>query len=130
MQYIGLIHKDAGSEYGVSFPDFPGCITAGKSLEEARLMAQEALNLHVEGMIADGESLPAASTLDEILADPDNAGTVAVLTVTPPRSSKAIRLNVTLPEDVLTRIDDYARKHGLSRSGFLAQAAKQVLEDA
>jgi predicted RNase H-like HicB family nuclease len=130
MHYIGLIHKDAGSEYGVSFPDFPGCVTAGASLEEARLMAQEALNLHIEGMIEDGESLPAASTLDEILADPENAGTVAVLTVAPRRSSKAVRLNVTLPEDVLLRIDDYARKHGLSRSGFLAQAAKQVLEDA
>ena len=56
MLYIGLIHKDTGSEYGVSFPDFPGCVTAGVSLEEARVMAQEALTLHVEGMLEDGEA--------------------------------------------------------------------------
>ena len=56
MLYIGLIHKDPGSEYGVSFPDFPGCVTAGVSLEEARIMAQEALTLHVEGMLEDGEA--------------------------------------------------------------------------
>ena len=46
--YIGLIHKDADSDFGVSFPDFPGAITAGKTLDDARTMAEEALALHVE----------------------------------------------------------------------------------
>ena len=61
-QYIGLIHKDAHSDYGVSFPDFPGCITAGRDLDDARAMAEEVLALHVEGLIADGEALPEASS--------------------------------------------------------------------
>jgi predicted RNase H-like HicB family nuclease len=128
MLYIGLIHKDPGSEYGVSFPDFPGCVTAGVSLEDARVMAQEALTLHVEGLLEDGEALPAPSSLDDILADPESAGSVAVLAVAPARSSKTIRVNITLPEDVLVRIDAFARDQGLTRSGFLASAARKVLE--
>ena len=44
--YIALIHKDADSDFGVSFPDLPGCITAGRTLDEARLMADEALAVH------------------------------------------------------------------------------------
>jgi predicted RNase H-like HicB family nuclease len=46
-QYIALIHKDAGSDYGVSFPDLPGCVTAGLDLDDARRMAEEALALHL-----------------------------------------------------------------------------------
>ena len=128
MQYIGLIHKDVGSEYGVSFPDFPGCVSAGATLEEARQMAQEALSLHVEGLLEDHEPLPAASSLDEILANPDYAGSIAVLAVAPTRTSKVVRVNITMPEDVLARIDAYARDQGLTRSGLLTRAAQRVME--
>ena len=128
MQYIGLIHKDVGSEYGVSFPDFPGCVSAGATLEEARQMAQEALSLHVEGLLEDHEPLPAASSLDEILANPDYAGSIAVLAVAPTRTSKVVRVNITMPEDVLARIDAYARDQGLTRSGLLTRAAQRVIE--
>jgi predicted RNase H-like HicB family nuclease len=130
MQYIGLIHKDASSEYGVSFPDFPGCVTAGATLEEARIMAQEALSLHIDGLMEDGETLPAASSLDEILADPDNAGSIAVLAIAPARSSKVVRVNITMPEDTLAKIDAFAREHGLTRSGLLTRAAQRVMEEA
>lgn len=57
-QYIALIHKDADSDYGVSFPDLPGVISAGSTLDEARDMATEALALHIEGLIEDGEAIP------------------------------------------------------------------------
>ncbi|MDB5597260.1 MAG: hypothetical protein JWM36_4221 [Hyphomicrobiales bacterium] len=129
-QYIGLIHKEAASDYGVSFPDLPGCVTAGKSLEEARVMAQEALTLHVAGMIEDGEAIPAPTSLDEIMADPENEGSIAVLALAPAVAPKAVRVNVTLPDDLLGRVDRYAEAHGMSRSGFLAQAAKRAMEDA
>ena len=56
--YIALIHKDAGTDDGVSFPDFPGCVSAGTTLDEARELAVEALALHVDGMIEDGEAVP------------------------------------------------------------------------
>jgi predicted RNase H-like HicB family nuclease len=70
MKYVAYLHKDARSDYGVSFPDFPGCITAGSTLEEARRMAEESLSLHIAGMQEDGESIPQPSTLDQLRSDP------------------------------------------------------------
>ena len=67
--YIGLIHKDADSHFGVSFPDFPGVITAGTTLDDARAMAEEALALHIEGLVEDGEAIPEPSALEDALAE-------------------------------------------------------------
>lgn len=125
--YVALIHKDADSDFGVSFPDLPGCISAGRTLEEARSAAAEALALHVAGMIEDGETLPAPSTLDAIMSERENRDAVAVLVDPPATSAKSVRLNITLPSDVLEEIDAYAEAQGLTRSGFLARAAKKEL---
>jgi predicted RNase H-like HicB family nuclease len=65
--YIGLVHKDADSHFGVSFPDFPGVVTAGTTLNDARAMAKEALALHIEGMVEDGEAIPEPSGLEELI---------------------------------------------------------------
>lgn len=100
--YIALIRKERDSDFGVDFADFPGCVTAGATLEEARQMAQEVLELHVQGVVEDGETLPAASSLDTILNDPINQDAVAFL-VTLPGSSE--------------------------RSAFLAQAAEKALSE-
>ncbi|TIM17054.1 MAG: CopG family transcriptional regulator, partial [Mesorhizobium sp.] len=78
-QYIGLIHKDADSDFGVSFPDFPGVITAGKDLDDARSMAEEALALHIEGLVEDGGAVPEPSSLEAVMADADNRDGVAIL---------------------------------------------------
>jgi predicted RNase H-like HicB family nuclease len=126
--YIGLIHKDAESDYGVSFPDFPGVVTAGATLDEARHMAEEALALHVEGMVEDGDAIPEPSSLESVMADPDNRDGVAILVTLKSQTAKAVRINITLPEDVLERIDRFAADHGLSRSGFLARAASHEIE--
>jgi predicted RNase H-like HicB family nuclease len=82
--YIAIVHKDTKSEFGVSFPDFPGCITAGKDIDGAKDMAQEALTLHIQGLLEDGEKLPAPSKLEEIMADPDFSDAVAYLVVEVP----------------------------------------------
>lgn len=128
--YIELIHKDANSDFGVSFPDFSGVITAGVTLDDARAMAEEALALHVEGMVADGEAIPEPSTLEEVMSDPDNRSGVAILVSVKTEQPKAIRVNVTLPEDVLAQIDRYAEAHGFTRSGLLAQAARKLMTEA
>jgi predicted RNase H-like HicB family nuclease len=128
MNYIGLIHKDADSDYGVSFPDFPGVVTAGKDLDAARAMAEEALAFHIDGLIADGEVVPEASSLEEVMADPDNRDGVAILVAVKTDAARSVRVNVTLPEDVLAQIDRFAKERGLSRSGFLAQAARKLIE--
>jgi predicted RNase H-like HicB family nuclease len=76
--YIGLIHKDPDSDFGVSFPDLPGVITAGITLDDARAMAQEALALHIGGLAEDGEAIPEASSFGEIASDPNNRNCVGI----------------------------------------------------
>ena len=125
--YIALIHKDAASDYGVSFPDIPGVITAGSTLDEARAMAAEALAFHLEGLAQDGEAVPEPSSLEEIMVIAENKDGVAVLIEAPAAAVKSVRVNVTLPADVLGEIDRYAEKEGFTRSGFLAQAAKKAM---
>ena len=126
-EYVALLHRDEGSDYGVSFPDFPGCVTAGATLDEARALAAEALALHVEGMQEDGEALPAPSSLDEIMEERENRDAVAFLVPLPTKAARAVRVNITLPEDVLAEIDAYAEGHGFTRSGFIARAAKKAM---
>jgi predicted RNase H-like HicB family nuclease len=129
-EYIALIHKDADSDYGVSFPDLPGCVTAGRTLEEARELAPEALALHIAGIIEDGEAIPAPSSLTEIMEDRANLDAVALVVPAPKQSVKSVRVNITLPEATLEEIDAYAAREGFTRSGFIARAAKKVIHEA
>ena len=126
-QYIALIHKDADSDYGISFPDLPGVISAGKTLDEARDMGAEALALHLEGMAVDGEAAPEPSSLEQIMEDAANKDGVAVLIAAPATGVKSVRINITMPADVLEQIDRYAEREGFTRSGFLAQAARKAM---
>jgi predicted RNase H-like HicB family nuclease len=122
MEYIAYLHKDKGSDFGVSFPDFPGCVTAGRTLEEARELAVEALTLHVAGMIEDGDALPEPSTLDALARDPAMKGAVAFLvSVEPPE--KTVRVNITARESQIEAIDRLARKAGMTRSAYMVQSA-------
>jgi predicted RNase H-like HicB family nuclease len=66
---IALIHKDEGTSYGVSFPDVPGCISAGDTFEEAVANAAEALAGHLALMRADGDEIPVPSSFDELKRD-------------------------------------------------------------
>ena len=126
-QYIALIHKDADSDFGVSFPDVPGCVTAGATLDEARDMAEEALAFHIGGLEQDGEDLPEPSSLEAVMSDSENHDGVAILVRAPERPIKSVRINITLPADVLNDVGRYAEAHGLTRSGFLARAAKREM---
>jgi len=84
--YIGLIRKEKGSCYGVDFPDFPGCVTAADTIEEAQIKAIDALELHVDGMIEDGEPLPPVSGIDDILSNKGNLGGLIVAIQVPLQS--------------------------------------------
>ncbi len=58
------IHKDSGSDYGVTFPDLPGCFSAGSTIEDAINMAQEAAECHIEGILIDSEPIPTPSDIE------------------------------------------------------------------
>ena len=124
--YIALLRKDKDSDFGVDFPDFPGCITAGRTLEEAHKAVSEALRCHIKGMPEDGDPIPEPISLDEIIADPSNAGAMPFLVTVPDTKTK--RVNKTLPESDLEVIDDYVRRHKMSRSAFLLEAAKRAMD--
>ena len=127
--YIAIIHKETKSDFGVSFPDFPGCITAGKNIDDAKDMAQEALTLHIQGMLEDGEQLPVPSRLEDIISDPDYANAIAYLVVSVPDAKpRTVRVNVTVPEMTLKQIDVAAKKRGMSRSSFLVHAAQNAIQ--
>lgn len=123
--YVALLRKQPDSDFGVDFPDFPGCVTAGETLEDARRMAAEAIQLHIEGMIEDGEAIPAPSRLDDIMAAPHHRDGVAVLIDASVRRP-AVRINVSLPADLLEAIDRATD----NRSRFLAEAAREKLQHA
>ncbi len=120
MDYIAIIHKESGSDFGVSFPDFPGCVTAGSSVDEAKDMAIEALGGHIALMAEDGEAIPAPSDLEKIMKDPDFADGVAFL-VSAKAPDKTVRVNITMTETDLASIDAAAKTHGLSRSAYLVE---------
>jgi len=122
LYYPALIDKDADSDFGVSFPDFPGCVSAGESVEEAVLGAQEAVAGHVALMLADGDAMPAPSALKEVAAQKE-ASTVAVTLIPVVLPGRARRVNVTLDEALLEEIDQISN----NRSGFLAEAARAEL---
>ena len=124
--YIALMRKETDSDYGVDFPDFPGCVTAGRTLDEARRMAAEALSLHLEGLVADREILPQPSSLDSIMANPGQHEAMAFLVDAEPKLARAMRINVSLPADLVEEID----RRTSNRSKFLADAARSKLLDA
>ncbi len=127
---VALIHGEPGS-YGISFPDIPGCVSAGASLDEALANGAEALAFHLEGMVEDGEAIPIPRSLDSIKADPEftfefsEPHVVAVVPFDPP--TRSVRINVTMEERLVEAIDRAARREGATRSGFLATAARQRL---
>ena len=112
------IHKDDGSDYGVTVPDLPGWYSAGASIDEALGEAREA-------MLADGEAWPIARPVEEHQANAGYAGGMwAIVTIDPSKvEGKARRINITIPENLLNRINAVAKEQGESRSGFLVNAA-------
>ncbi len=127
--YIAIVHKDPKSDFGVSFPDFPGCISAADTIDEAKDMAEEALSLHIKGMLEDGDKIPQPSRLEDVMEDPEYSDAVAFLVVaTPDPKPRAVRVNITIPKNTLRRIDAVARKRGMSRSSFLVHAAQNAIE--
>ena len=131
MKFPVVLHKDADSDYGVIVPDVPGCFSAGGTVVEAFENVKEALSLHYEGLVADGDPLPQVREIDAHIENPEYAGGVwgVVDFDITPYFGKSIRFNATLPEQLLERIDQTVRRDQRysSRSGFLAAAALREL---
>ncbi|WP_119391354.1 type II toxin-antitoxin system HicB family antitoxin [Taklimakanibacter lacteus] len=133
MRYVALVHKDKDSSYGISFPDFPGCISAGNTVDEAVTNAVEALAFHVQGLEADGITAPSPRSIEAIRNDkslrtvlPD--ATFAYVPLVQDRGS-ARRINVSLDPGLIEAIDEAAKDRGMTRSAFLSSAARRELAE-
>src|SRR5882724_2614571 len=119
---VALIHGKAGA-YGISFPDFPGCVSGGITLEEALRRGRETLATHVALMLEEGMDLPGVRDVDAVRADPnlaeDFADATLVTAVELDLPGKSVRVNVSFDEKLLARIDRAAEAEGESRSRFL-----------
>ncbi len=120
--YVGVLSKEDGTHYGVDFPDFPGCVTAGRTVAETLALAEEVLEFHVEGMLEHGEDIPEPTPLDQVDVD-DGIPFLVPLVL----KRKAKRINITVNEGTLEQIDEYAKANGLTRSAFLVEAAREAM---
>jgi predicted RNase H-like HicB family nuclease len=130
MQFVIAIEKGNNQHaFGVAVPDLPGCFSAGDTLAEAMENVREAIDLHVEVMLEDGESIPVGQTIDAHQANPEFAGWIWAVVEVPVEKyfGPAEKINITVPKVILARIDDYAKSHGQSRSGFLVDAARRMM---
>lgn len=122
--YPAIVHKESDSCYGVSFPDLPGCIAAGATLDEAYADAIEALRFHVEGMEEDRLTVPPPSPLGATEGD---GGALVLVPLLLPEGRSA-RVNVSIDRRLLDTLDAEARARGQTRSAFLADAAERAIK--
>ena len=129
MRFPIVIHKDSGSDYGVTVPDMPGCFSAGVTTDEALSNAIEAIECHIEGLMIDGMPVPSPRSVEFYRSSKTFRGGIwALVDVDVSKlSGKAKRVNITLPERLLVQIDSFAARQGGSRSGLLANAAMEYV---
>lgn len=129
MRFPVVLHTDDGIRYGVTVPDLPGCFSAGDTFDEALESVVEAIDLHLEGITEDGVDIPVPQTISAHRVTLDESDCVwAVVDVDVSRfDGKAEKINITLPCRLLGKIDAYAKEHGFTRSGFLAEAARKAM---
>ena len=131
MRYVSFIHRD-GAGYGVSFPGFPGCVAVGETIEAAVRRGCEALAFHVKGLSEDGGSIPRPRSIDSIKGDTElvdwrRGAEIVLIPLLLDRGSLR-RVNISLDHGLLEAIDDEARRRGMTRSAFIATAARHEIE--
>ena len=128
MIYPIVIHKDPETAYGVTVPDLPGCFSAGDTMEEALKNAVEAIECHVEGMLLD-EHLPLGKTIEEHATNPEyRDGTWAIVDVDISKlGGETQRVNISMAERILAKVDAFAKLSNKTRSRLLADAVLEYI---
>jgi predicted RNase H-like HicB family nuclease len=126
-RYPAVLRHDDASDFTVTFPDLPGCVAIGASAEETLLLAEDALGFHLEGLTEEGIAAPTPSSLSSLLNGGRPTDAVLLLVTGRPGKAPAVRVNITLDKNLLAEIDDAATEAGTTRSGFLAEAARRVM---
>jgi len=125
--YIAILHKDENSDHGVSFPDFRGCVTAGSTIDEAKDMAHEALQFHIDEMKKDGDSIPEPSSLESVMRDKNNSEGVALVVNVIVGKLEKTRVNVSFDKTLLKEMDERTRHIDKDRSRYLSDLVRNDL---
>jgi len=130
--YLGIIEKDADSAWGMWFPDMPGCFPATDEFDDFPRAAAELLRQHVEAMESHGIAVPEPRLAIEAMADKEvrrslKGGATTMLVPLLADPGRTVRVNVTVERGLLEQIDEAAETRGLTRSAFLAQAAREKI---
>ncbi len=130
--YLGVVESEPDHAFGIWFPDMPGCFPAADELEDLPRAAAELLRQHVEALESNGLAVPSPRALAEVMADRDVAkalteGATTILVPLLADPGRTVRVNVTVERGLLDQIDEAAKARGLTRSAFLAQAAREKI---
>ena len=114
--------------FGAWFPDFPGCVAGGKSLEEATAKAEKALAQAVDALAENNQPMPEPTPVERIVL-PKGCTPLAyfIVGVDPPDPSE--RVNIYLPKSLIAQADRRAAELGMSRSSFFGFAVTRILGD-
>jgi predicted RNase H-like HicB family nuclease len=117
------------SAFGVAVPDLPGCFSAGDTVEEAFDNVREAIEAHCEVLSEEDKDIPEPKPMSAWQKDPEYRDwTWGIVDVPVERFfGPAEKINITVPGRLLKQIDDFARAHGQTRSGFLTKAALEAM---
>lgn len=130
--YLGIVEKDADSAYGMWFPDMPGCFPAADEFDDLPRVAAAVLRQHVEALESNGRPVPDTRSIAEDMADKEvrkavRSGATTMLVPLLADPGRTVRVNVTVERGLLEQIDEAAGARGLTRSAFLAQAAREKI---
>jgi predicted RNase H-like HicB family nuclease len=131
-RYVALVDGKSGA-YGVVVPDLPGCTSGGATVDAALRNAVEAVTLWVEDARADGEKIPKPRSAETLRNDPEVIAALSeggVLAYVPLvlDAARPVKANLSLDAGLLNAIDEAAERRGLTRSAFLASAAREKIE--
>lgn len=132
--YLCVIEKDPDSAYGVWFPDMPGAYGAADDFEDVIREAGTVLRLHVEALEASGKSVPAPRSYEQVVGSQEvrkaiAAGATAAVVPLLADGGRSVRINLSMERGLVDQIDAAAKARGLTRSSFLAQAAREKILD-
>ena len=130
-RFLALVDGKDGA-WGVRIPDFPGCYGAGDTIDEAVQDATRALREFAADMVTDGEKIPdprGMLAIQKALSAAGETGGIMVYIPLLLDKSRSVRANISLDAGLLELIDDEAKRRGITRSAFIASAAREKITE-
>ena len=126
--FPAIAQGDQAAGYSATFPDLPGCTAHGADPAELLARARDALRDHLTRLSQTDQDWPEPTPLEKVVR-PDGVPTAQVLLIDVQIEETPVRVNISIGERLLKRIDAAAERRGMTRSGFIAASARTALGD-